>query len=191
MSEPNDANFNPKPASGTNALRMLDHLMLWLARLYAVLALGFSLFRFISFSRDPETAVITYSPKGVGMTGNSTTLITHHATTTLFIGTLLLACLAFGLFMLNWKFGQRIVIAAALGSLALNFYGVLHLLYLSLLSNSPVSTYMHHPWFWEVFVGSTCNLVIQLGNIWLALRHPISDGPGESHLPPLSSAQSI
>ena len=167
-------------------------LMLWIARLYAMFGLSLSLFHLISYSRVQDTAVITYSPRASGMTGSSSIIVTHHApAATLYIGTLLMASLALGLFMLNRKSGQMIVLAAALGSLGLNFYGVSHLLYLIMRSHHPFSAYMHHSWFWEVFVSSACIVVIQLGNMWLALRPPALDKNGESHLPPLSSAHPI
>jgi hypothetical protein len=178
MSDPRDISSTPKPSL----------LMLWLARLYAVFALSLSLFRFVSFSREPDTVAINYSPAPAEMTGNMTTVVAHHATSNLFVGTLLWACLAFGLSTLNRKSGQRIVLAAAIASIGLNFYGVSHLLYMMALSNTLA---LHHAPLGEVFAGSACSLVIQLGNIWLALRPPISNERDENNLPPFSSAQPI
>jgi hypothetical protein len=39
MSEPNDLAFNSKPASEVKVLPMLDHVMLWVARIFAFLVL--------------------------------------------------------------------------------------------------------------------------------------------------------
>jgi hypothetical protein len=172
----------PKP-SGTT---------LWIARLSALLFLGSNLARFVSYSSERDSVIVTYLPHQTGMTGGTIVSVHHGPTDSLFIHVLLFACLSFGLLMLNRKPARIMVMLAAACSIAVSFYGVFHLLYLITISRGPALALLHHVLFFEILVGCLGNLALQFAYFWLAFRPPASaEKGGGTDLPPFATAQSV
>ena len=169
------------------ALPMPSLKLLWVARIYAVWTLISSWVRLIFYSSGPHTEIATSSSKmelssaaqivhSLPRIPETSTIITHVVysgpTASFVVEIVFFACLAFGLFLLNRSLGRLMVGAAALGLLAMTFYGVLYLVYSATMASS-VSSGFHHT-FLIILAGSYCNAVLLFGYIWLALQPPES-----------------
>jgi len=165
--------------------------LLWVARLYALWVLGFRLMHFVSYSREPDTVVVTQFAHPAHTTGNISTVITHHGpTVSLFVEVLLFACLTFGLLMVHRQVGRIMVGAAATCVLSMTIYNVLHLLYMLASANS-ISVAFLHITLPLTLLSCVFTVAFQSVNICLALRPPgQSNNIDCDNLPPFASPQS-
>jgi hypothetical protein len=165
--------------------------MLWIARLWALWALGFGLVNLVSYSREPDTVTIIQHPHSAFATGNTTTLIHHGPTSSLCFHVVLSAALFFGLLMLHRQYGRLITGVAATCMLLTALYWVLHLSYLLAISNSVAAGFLGFK-FPPIIASCLLTVVLQLANIWLALRRPVRNRDGDPHdFPPFATPQSL
>ena len=154
--------------------------MLWIARAYAVFALGLDFTKLVLFSRESDRVVISGSPGTLGTTGSQIVTYFHSGpTVSLYLTVILLACLFCGLFALNRGLARLAVGAVALVMIAMSAFGLAHLFYLLILANS-VAVAFWHVKFPAILICTACNVALQAQNIWLALRPPVSN-PEDGH----------
>jgi hypothetical protein len=149
-------------------------LMLWIARAYAVFALGLDFTKLVLYSHEADRVVISGNPGSFGTTGTQVVTYFHSGpTASLYFTVILLACLVGGLFALNRGLARLAVGTAALVSIAMSVFGLTHLVYLLVLANS-VSIAFWHVKFPTILICTVFNVALQAQNVWLAYRPPVS-----------------
>jgi hypothetical protein len=177
-------------------LQMLDHVMLWVARFYAVFLVISNFAQLVLHSSDPDRVVITHfcGANAPGFTGTEliSTGYYHGPTTDLATQVLLYSCIAAGLLIIYRKFARKLVISAATISIGIGIYGVLRLAYLIAFSSSPGLAGLSDSSFLKIISGCALHTIVQAGNIWLVLRFPVSAGKsGDADHPPFMSMQPL
>ena len=153
-------------------LQTLDHVMLWIARAYALFYFGFHLALWIKYATEPSPTI------GVGST------VTYHGPTIILgVSVLLSGILTVGLFLLGRRLGWLFAIPPSLGIMTMSLYGTLRLLLLV-----AGASYIKPSYHWtleRMVVGCTALVIIQLVNVYLALRMPVArNKDGNLSFPP-------
>ena len=154
-------------------LQMLDHVMLWIARAYALFFFGNHLARWIKYATEPMPLM----PPAAG------TVTYHGPTISLGISVLLSGILTVGLFLLGRRLAWLFVIPPALGIMVMNLYWTGRLLFLVM-----GASYIK-PSFYSTLematLGCAMIVIIQLANIYLAFRlKPGAKNDGAASFPP-------
>jgi len=156
-------------------LQTLDHVMLWIARAYALFYFGFHLSRWIKYATEPAPTLALGS-----------TLAYHGPTIILGVSVLLSGILTAGLFLLGRRLGWLLVIPPALGIMAMSLYELYLILRVLLLIMGSSHIKPSLQWMLErVTVECLAIVIIQLVNIYLALRVPVAGNKdGNPSFPP-------
>jgi hypothetical protein len=162
-------------------------LMLWIARAFAVFALGLGLTKLVIYSGEPDRVVISESSvqltAHIATTGSQTITYFHNGPTIgLYAHVVLFACLACGLFALNRRLARLAVVAVSCTLLAMSVFGLSDLIYQLVISNYVATAFWHFK-FPAILINSACSTAFMALNIWLAARPPIANKPHDGDGP--------